>query len=763
MSGPVVDGASGRSWGRWLVLGVVLLLGVLGARSLDLAARLQSAQTWIASLGAWGAVAFVGLYVLTCVFALPGAVVTMAAGALFGLAKGVVVVFVGAMAGSTACFVITRYLARGLVERRLAQNEKFRALDAAMGREGLKIMALMRLSPLFPFNFLNYSLGLTAVKLSDYVLAGFAMIPGTFLYVYYGVAAGSLAEVTSGGAQQAGQAWHEQLFFYVGLAATFAVTWVIARVAKQALQSATGLGTAMTRARARAGVMIEEERFGKVLPDEQCNRDLCEQLHPAGHVNPEPAGRYNLVVIGAGPAGLVAAAGAAGLGARVALIERHLMGGDCLNAGCVPSKSLLRAAKAVHQARQVTAFGGKGSTDVAVDFGAVMSRLWQIRSSLAEHDSVKRFQGLGVDVFLGSGRFTGPDRIAVGDRELIFANALIATGARAALPSVAGLEEAGFLTNETVFELTALPATLAIIGGGPIGCEMAQAFCRLGSEVHLFHRGTHVLDREDGDAAEVVQQALVEDGVVLHLGCSPERARCAAEGKEVAWQEEGEERSLVASDILVAAGRAANVEGLGLEQAGVAFSSGQGVRVDEHLRTSNPRVFAAGDVCMKWKFTHAADAAARIVIQNALFAGKKRLADLVVPWVTYTDPEIAHVGLTASQALARGVELDTYMVPMSDIDRAVCDSETAGFAKVHVRKGTDKILGATLVGAHAGEMIGEVCLAMTSGLGLGRIASTLHPYPTQAEVIKRLGDAYNRTRLTPLAAKLLNRWLAWTR
>src|SRR5262245_17506487 len=500
-----------------------------------------------------------------------------------------------------------------------------------------------------------------------------------------------------------------------------------------------------------------------VPPRDAHNLELVANVHPPDWQPPTPAPRYNLVVIGAGTAGLVTAAGAAGLGARVALIERHLMGGDCLNVGCVPSKCVIRSSRAVAELRVVSALGVRVSGPPAPDFSAIMERMRGIRARISHHDSAARFRGLGVDVFLAEGRFTGPKTIAVDGHALRFTKAVVATGGRAGHPAIPGLAETGFLTNETVFELTKRPARLAIVGAGPIGCELAQAFARLGSEVTLIHTGGHVLNREDADAAKILQRALVADGIRLMLASRPIRVDRTAQGKVVHVESPKGEVVVTADEILVAAGRAPNGEGLGLEDAGVAFDREQGIKVDDHLRTSNARIFAAGDVCMDEKFTHAADFAARTVIQNALFLGRKKLSSLVIPWCTYTDPEIAHVGLSAGQAATQEVAVDTFVRPLSEVDRAVIDGEEEGFVKVHVRRGTDRIVGATVVARHAGEMIGELTLAMTAGVGLGRLASVIHPYPTQAEAIRQVGDMYNRTRLTPAVKRLFAAWLGLTR
>ncbi|MBI2821950.1 MAG: mercuric reductase [Acidobacteria bacterium] len=501
----------------------------------------------------------------------------------------------------------------------------------------------------------------------------------------------------------------------------------------------------------------------EVAPKDLYNAELVSNAHPPDWKNPEPAPRYNLVVIGAGTAGLVSAAGAAAMGARVALVERLLMGGDCLNTGCVPSKCILRSSRAWAGVRDAARFGVSVPPGARVDFSAVMERMRRLRARISHHDSASRFQQLGADVFLGEARFTGLESVEVAGKTLRFKKAVIATGARAAVPRIEGLAEAGFLTNETVFNLTERPERLLVIGGGPIGSELAQAFCRLGSRVTIVEQTGHLLPREDSDAVEILAAALQRDGVDLKLNAAVRKVRRVAGEKRVELESGGRIEEVAVDEVLVAVGRAPNVEGLDLERAGVDYDPRQGVRVNDFLQTSNRRIYAAGDICLPYRFTHAAEAAAAIVVQNALFLGRKRFSALHVPWCTYTDPEIAHVGLHEKDAGPGGTPVRTFRVPLDGVDRAIADGEEEGFVKVHVRSGTDKIAGATIVASHAGEMINEISLAMTAGIGLGTIAGLIHPYPTQAEAIKRAAGAYNRSRLTPRIKKLSTRWLSWTR
>lgn len=500
-----------------------------------------------------------------------------------------------------------------------------------------------------------------------------------------------------------------------------------------------------------------------VLPPDEHNATLVSHVHPPAWVNPTPAGRYNLVVIGAGAAGLITASGAAGLGGKVALIERDMLGGDCLNVGCVPSKALIRSARAAAAVRDAGEFGIEVAGGYRVDFAAVMERMRRLRASIAPNDAAARYRELGVDVYFGQASFSGPDTVEVGGQSLRFRKAVIATGARASQPDIFGLAEVGCLTNETVFSLTQLPKRLAVIGAGPIGCEMAQTFARFGSQVFLIEALHGILPNEDRDAAEIVRESMTRDGVEL-LCCGKDlKVEKTPGGKRLTVDSHGQHYDITVDEILIGVGRHPNVEGLNLEAVGVAYDAKTGVHVNDRLQTTNPRIYAAGDICSRFKFTHAADAMARVVIQNALFFGRAKASALTIPWCTYTDPEIAHVGLYEHEAKERGLAIQTYEQSLHHVDRAILDGDTNGFVRVHVRAGTDKIVGATIVARHAGEMISEITLAMTAGVGLGTIAKNIHPYPTQAEAIKRVADAYNRTRLTPRVKSLFEKLMAWRR
>jgi pyruvate/2-oxoglutarate dehydrogenase complex dihydrolipoamide dehydrogenase (E3) component len=508
---------------------------------------------------------------------------------------------------------------------------------------------------------------------------------------------------------------------------------------------------------------INPSIFPEAQPYDAHNQNLMKNVHPFDWVNPEPDGKYNMVVVGAGTAGLVTAAGTAGLGGKVALIERGLMGGDCLNVGCVPSKALIRAARAAADVRSAGQFGVQHvPSDVTVDFPAIMERMRRLRAGISKHDSARRFRELGIDVFLGPARFTAADTIDVNGKTLKFAKACIATGSHPLELSIPGLADAGFLTNETVFSLTELPRRLGVIGAGPIGCELAQSFARFGSDVTLIESMHGIMPKEDTRAAEIVKNAMEQEGV---------RLRCCGKNLEVRKQDDGIHLVMdshethydeVVDQILLAVGRTPSVEGLNLEAAGVGYDK-KGIKVNDRLQTTNRKIYAAGDICFPYKFTHTADATARIVIQNALFFGRSKANALTIPWCTYTDPEVAHVGLYPHQAEEKGMAVESITIEMKSVDRAILEGDDDGFLDVYVKKGTDKILGATLVCRHAGDLISEITLAMVAGAGLGTIARTIHAYPTVAEAIKRAGDAYNRTRLTPLVQRVFTTLLKWRR
>jgi pyruvate/2-oxoglutarate dehydrogenase complex dihydrolipoamide dehydrogenase (E3) component len=468
-------------------------------------------------------------------------------------------------------------------------------------------------------------------------------------------------------------------------------------------------------------------------------------------------GVYNVVVIGAGTAGLVTAAGTAGLGGRVALIERNLMGGDCLNFGCVPSKALISSARLIQQIREAEKWGLDRQSPLFA-FEKVFERMRDRRAKIAPNDSQERFESLGVDVFRGEARFISPHELEVDGQKLRAKNFVIATGSRAAIPKIEGIDQIPYFTNETIFdELREKPESMIVLGGGPIGCELGQTFSRLGVKVTIIQHSPQLLPREDVDVAEFMQNRFTAEGIRFHLKASAKRVSMH-DGKIALEFADGEPIS--ADAILIGAGRTPNVRALNLKVAGVDYDT-RGVKVNRYLQTSQSHIYAAGDITNSLKFTHTADFTARIVVRNILmpFQFLRQKVDWsVVPWCTYTDPEVAHVGLGEEEARQKNIGYDLFVVPLKDVDRAVVESEELGFAKILAAKGSDKILGATIVAPHAGDLLHEFVLAIRASIGLGTIASTIHAYPTFAELAHKAGDKYNKTRLTPRAKKIFT-WL----
>jgi pyruvate/2-oxoglutarate dehydrogenase complex dihydrolipoamide dehydrogenase (E3) component len=480
----------------------------------------------------------------------------------------------------------------------------------------------------------------------------------------------------------------------------------------------------------------------ELFPADSYNQKTIQQGHPPGWTN-RAGGDYDLVVLGGGPAGLVAAITAAAGGHRVAMTEQRLTGGTCVNFGCTPSKALIRCARAIHDAGRGTEFGFRLDGPPRADFGAVMERVRRVRSMSSAGDAVEVVEQTGAQVYLGHTRFTAPNIVEVDGRELRFRKAVIATGSDPFVPPIDGLKTGEYLTNESVFSLTERPARLAVIGGGPLACELAQAFHRLGGEVDLVSHTETLMPRDDPEAGELIRRRFEQEGLRLHLGYKAVRAG----GGRLTVQGPAGTRELPYDALLLGTGRKPNVEQLGLEAASVRFRS-DGVEVDEYLRTSNPNIYAAGDVAFPQKFTHAAMATARLCIANALDGANRRARELVIPHCTYTDPEVAQVGLTLRQARDEGIAIDEYRLALTKVERAFIDGEEEGFAAIYTRRGSGEIVGATLVAAHAGEMISELTLAMAHKVPLEVLAETVHCYPTQAEVFQRIALQYASGRKT---------------
>ena len=471
-------------------------------------------------------------------------------------------------------------------------------------------------------------------------------------------------------------------------------------------------------------------------------------------------GTYNAVVIGGGTAGLVTAAGTAGLGGRVALIERNKMGGDCLNFGCVPSKALISSARLIDKIRHAPDWGLE-NIEPRFDFSRVFARMRERRAKIAPNDSQERFESLGVDVFRGEARFLSAEEVEVDGAVLRAKNFVIATGTRAAIPQIEGINEVPYFTNETIFdELNSKPESMIVLGGGPIGCELGQTFQRLGVSVSIVQRNERLLPREDPDVSAFLEKRLTEEGVRVITNGKAQSVAPAPGGIELRVARGSEEIRLTASVLLICTGRRPSIRQLELDKIGVRAGD-RGVEVNEYLQTTRPHIYAAGDVVGPYLFTHMADAHARVVVRNILMPVqflRQRIDYSVVPWCTYVEPEIATVGLNESTAKARNIDYDLIVQKLEDVDRAVVESEDIGFVKTLVGKGTDKILGATLVCQSAGDLMHEFVLAMKCGIGLGKISGTTHAYPTFAEIARKVGDKYNKTRLTPTAKKVFS-WL----
>lgn len=476
----------------------------------------------------------------------------------------------------------------------------------------------------------------------------------------------------------------------------------------------------------------------KNLPHDEFNRALLKNVFPEGWKNPKPAPVYDLIVIGGGPGGMTAATVALGMKARVAIVEKSHFGGECLNVGCIPSKALLRSSRLAAEIRDAAEWGIKVPKGWSVDFEAVMRRVRRLRSEISVSDKVMHFKQLGADIFLGAGRFSGPNTLDVGGLALSFKKAIIATGTQPVSLDVPGLQEVGYLTNQTVFNLTHLPRRLAVIGGGPISCELAQAFARFGSEVTLITRGSHLLPKDDTAASDKLLSILKKEG--MQVVFNSQLQRCEKKGKEKVLYLDSQKKSIAVDEILIAIGRMPAVQDLGIEQAKVHFDAHKGIITDDFLQTSNPDIYAI-DVSARYNFTHISIDLAKIAVHNSLTGAHEKRSSLIIPWCTFTDPEIAHIGYGEKDAEAKGIAVQSFTVDLTENDRAILDSETSGFVKIWVKEGTDQMIGATIMARHAGDMISEISAAMASQKGLAHIAQGIHPFPTQAEILRRVAEA----------------------
>ncbi|KAB7627591.1 FAD-dependent oxidoreductase [Alkalilimnicola sp. S0819] len=709
-------------YSRWFLL-AALLIAVLAFFALDLGRYLsldwlkaqQSAlQHLVATHWLPAALAYFGLYVLVTALSLPGAtIMTLAGGAVFGLAAGSVLVSFASTLGAFLAFLIARGLLRETVARRF--GARLEAVDRGVREDGAFYLFTLRLVPIFPFFVVNLVMGLTAIRAWTYWwVSQLGMLPATLVYVNAGT---QLAAVDSPGD-----------ILSPGLLFSFALLGIFPLLAKKGL---TMLKTA------------------KAL---------------SGHRKPRHFDR-NLVVIGAGSGGLVASYIAAAVKARVTLIEKSRMGGDCLNTGCVPSKALIRTARFVDEARRCQDYGVQ-EAEVRLDFAKVMARIQNVVRQIEPHDSVERYQGLGVEVIEGEARITSPWTVEVNGHTLSTRAIVVAAGASPLVPPIPGLAEAGYLTSDTVWELREQPRRLLVLGGGPIGSELAQAFSRLGSQVIQVEMGERLLPREDPDIAERVQRQFRDEGIDLRLAHRAVEVKRRGEALSVVCEHQGKQVEIECDRILVALGRAARVEGYGLEELGVQLTSRHTLGVNDFMQTSIPTIYACGDVAGPYQFTHVASHQAWYASVNALFGSplkRFRVDYRVIPWATFTDPEVARVGLSETEARERGIAYELTEYDLADLDRAIADGEARGVVKVLTAPGKDRILGATIVGSHAGELIAEFVLAMKHGLGLNKLLSTIHIYPTWAEANKYAAGVWRKAHSPEGLLRWLERFHRWRR
>ena len=710
-----------RSWIRWSLLAFLVVAGFLLWRSGLLAeltlqglkARQHALGAWVASNHLLALASFLLVYVAVAALSLPGAaILTLAAGALFGMLEGTLVASFASSIGATLAFLVSRFLLRDSLRAKYGQ--RLRAFDEGIQRDGALYLFSLRLVPAFPFFLINLLAGLTALKTGVfYLVSQVGMLPGTIAYVYAGT---QLARIDSLSG-----------ILSPGLIAAFVLLGILPL-------SMRWLSRWMQVRRIHRGFQ-RPRRFD-----------------------------YNLIVIGAGSAGLVSAYIAAAIKARVALIERHRMGGDCLNTGCVPSKALLRSARLLADVRNSGRYGIAGATAV-VDFAKVMQRVHEVISRIEPHDSVERYRGLGVEVIKGDARIVSPWQVEVDGQFLSARSLIIASGAQARVPAIEGLDAVDFRTSDTLWEIRELPKNLVIVGGGPIGCELAQAFARLGSKVSLVQKDARLLPREDADASKIIADRFASEGIEVVSNCEAIRVEGDKAGGILVGRRDGKELHFAFDRLLLALGRKPNVSGFGLEALGVEIDPRGTIRNDALLRTNFPNIFVAGDVAGPYQFTHVASHQAWYASLNALLAPfwSFKVDYRVIPWATFTDPEVARVGLSETEARAQGIEVEVTRYNLDDLDRAITDAADHGYVKILTAPGKDRILGATIVGEHAGDLLAEFVLAMKHGIGLNKLLGTIHVYPTLGEAAKMAAGAWKRAHAPQGALRLAERFFAWRR
>lgn len=696
-----------------LILALILLVGISAFFAFDLdrylsfemlRERTDFVQNAYAERPLFVAGIFFAVYVLVAALSLPGAtVLTLAGGAFFGIAVGSLVVSFASSVGALLAFLVSRFVMSDFVRAKF--GERMRPIDEGIKKDGAFYLFTIRLLPVLPFFVVNLVMGLTKIRASQfYIVSQIAMLPATLVYVNAGTQISRLESVHG--------------ILSTELIGSFLLLALFPWFAKASL--------AFVRNRKLYSGFKTPRRFD-----------------------------YDMVVIGAGSAGLVTAYISAAVKAKVALIEKHKMGGDCLNTGCVPSKALIRAARSAQEIRRAGEFGVKAGP-VEVDFGAVMERIQKVIKEIEPHDSVERYAGLGVDCIQGEARLLSPFEVQVGERKMTTRNITLATGARPRVPSIAGLESVRYFTSDTIWSLQEKPKRLCVLGGGPIGCELAQAFARLGCEVTIVERGSRLLAREDEDVAAFCTERLQHEGIRVLV--SHEAVRF--ESGLLLAKTDGADVRVGFDAVLIALGREANVTGFGLETLGIGVTPGGTIECDEYLRAKYPNIFVCGDAAGPFQFTHVAAHQAWYAAVNGLFRPFRQFkADYrVIPWCTYTDPEIARVGLSEQDAKAQGLPYVVSRYGIDDLDRAICDGSNEGFVKVLTAPGSDRILGATIVGAHAGDIISEFVLAMKHGLGLNKILGTIHIYPTFAEANKYAAGVWKRATAPQKVLKWLEKF-----
>lgn len=653
------------------------------------------------------------VYIIVTALSLPGAtIMTLAGGAMFGLWVALLAVSFASSIGATLAFLVSRFLLRDSVQNKF--GDKLKAINDGVERDGAFYLFGLRLVPIFPFFVINLVMGLTPLKASlFYLVSQFGMLPGTLVYVNAGTQLGQLESAAG--------------ILSPGLIFSFALLGIFPLIAKKVL-----------------GIIKGRKAF-------------------SGYTRPQRFD-YNLIVLGAGSAGLVSAYIAAAVKAKVALIEKHRMGGDCLNTGCVPSKALIRSAKMLRYAKRASEFGLDKVT-VDYDFSAVMERVQRIVSRVEPHDSVERYTGLGVEVIQGEARLLSPFEVEVNGRTLTTRSIIVATGAEPLVPPIPGLAEVGYLTSDTLWALRKRPQRLVVLGGGPIGSEITQAMARLGVEVTQVEMAPRILAREDPDVSEYMVERFTAEGVRVLTGHVAREVRVENGCKRLLCDHQGEDVELEFDEILVAVGRKANVTGFGLEELGVRLSSRGTVDADPFLRTNFPNILCAGDVAGPYQFTHTASHQAWYAAVNALFGQFKsfKVDYSVIPWCTFTDPEVARVGLSESEAREQGLDFEVTRFGIDELDRAIADSEGHGWVKIITAAGKDKILGVTIVGSHAGDLLAEYVLAMKYGIGLNKILGTIHIYPTLAEANKAAAGEWKRAHVPERLLGWVERYHRWRR